>query len=726
MFARQGYLRPEPMLGANHESSDPSVWFDSEAKRHVCICPKCKLKGVPRNGMFNCEICRARFDNLRCAYCEQSIEEFQNHVVQCQQRYASNVGGSLNNNISVSDQKLSISDFENYSESEASDWSDCEEIDFTEGIPVPVKNTLADVNKVVNEIVKEQSNASTSKPQSTSSTPVKPQKEILTAREARKQKQCGVVSPPKSKTVSPKSVFQIRSEMKSDQINKCPETVTENSVDSESSQPSFYSISSKRKRGSDDYIANCLPTPKRTAKVKAQFAISHAICDESSSEDEIKPAARGGITRQLSKTVNSQKLTSTNTPELRIEKVNFKVVIKQKKGEVNRKPSVPSPDSKSNATSSEIAEKETNKPSEVDLTCQEDLSENDYNSEDDFDYKELESQKAGMYSCKKCPKTFRNLYSLAKHLRSHSLMTDRSSESTERPEDPNITIDIVSPTKDTPQIPAGDPELHETPVSNSGKKDENVIIVESSPEFICGVCSVKFETEKSLESHMQQHTNYSPSASKYKCGSCEDMFMDYQALAAHARNHCRGRNQENEEKVDKHEEEFVCGVCKCSFSNLEDMSAHLPTHMNQNSCSKCDRNFETELILTEHLKTVHLTCSTCEKSFASKMLLENHLRMHNKKPNEGKARVVEKMPADSCQLDIVKDKSTENSGSDKRDDCELIKLKESVDKKFKGAAHAAQKIPDGKIVILGGKETLSKLGKKETLSKLLKYKPKFF
>ena len=84
---------------------------------------------------------------------------------------------------------------------------------------------------------------------------------------------------------------------------------------------------------------------------------------------------------------------------------------------------------------------------------------------------------------------------------------------------------------------------------------------------------------------------------------------------------------------DHERKKFKCIRCNASFSQKENLKAHITkVHegMKPKKCNVCKSYFSTQLILNKHLASVHerekpYDCKICGKSFVSKQTLNAHI-----------------------------------------------------------------------------------------------------
>lgn len=136
--------------------------------------------------------------------------------------------------------------------------------------------------------------------------------------------------------------------------------------------------------------------------------------------------------------------------------------------------------------------------------------------------------------------------------------------------------------------------------------------------FICGTCSIPFESEEKVKNHVKEHEQ------KLRCNSCDIGFKDPYRFATH---------------IFKHTCDTVLYCPLCAFSTKNRMS--LRTHINNihlgkftYKCDKCDRHFSESRMYKEHLnshlgKEEPIVCVVCSKSFKySRYMLNHQIRLH--------------------------------------------------------------------------------------------------
>lgn len=168
----------------------------------------------------------------------------------------------------------------------------------------------------------------------------------------------------------------------------------------------------------------------------------------------------------------------------------------------------------------------------------------------------------------------------------------------------------------------------------------------------CDLCENVFEKKQDLLIHERVHHGEEP----YKCNHCSLSFRSSRIRAEHIRyNHttdkhkcavCEsiyGRNYDLKRHVDRtHFAPFTCKLCKKSFPEYYNLTAHLETHNNETlyECDHCGAQFTLVLDLESHIKTKHgfdeehdnncqVACKYCAKSFKTNIYLTNHMRIQH-------------------------------------------------------------------------------------------------
>ena len=106
--------------------------------------------------------------------------------------------------------------------------------------------------------------------------------------------------------------------------------------------------------------------------------------------------------------------------------------------------------------------------------------------------------------------------------------------------------------------------------------------------FQCPLCKKKLQTQKNLDSHVQQHQR------KYVCDECGMELTRKTALRKHIRTHSG-------------EKSYSCHICRKAFASATSRKVHLLTHSGVRPyvCTICGQNFTQRPALCVHWKKKH-------------------------------------------------------------------------------------------------------------------------
>ena len=149
-------------------------------------------------------------------------------------------------------------------------------------------------------------------------------------------------------------------------------------------------------------------------------------------------------------------------------------------------------------------------------------------------------------------------------------------------------------------------------------------------ELQCEHCPAEFA---SVDLKREHETKVHDPISK-TCGYCKEDFKTYNKLALHICNcHCL-KNESGK---------LVCIICSnIQRKGVTQMKYHiLGIHLNCPSqiCKICNKTFEREVNLNEHIRTIHqgenpYQCDQCEKAFKSTCALKNHFIVNHAEQKE--------------------------------------------------------------------------------------------
>ncbi|KAJ4428127.1 hypothetical protein ANN_24141, partial [Periplaneta americana] len=180
---------------------------------------------------------------------------------------------------------------------------------------------------------------------------------------------------------------------------------------------------------------------------------------------------------------------------------------------------------------------------------------------------------------------------------------------------------VVKPKKTFP-TPA--PQIQPPPLFPSVLKkevddvdDEDDILGEDKPPFICKICSKSFSKRDNLKKHEIIHKGEKP----YLCEECGKSFARKQDLNVHRRYHSGVRP-------------YACSLCDKTFHSYSGLKSHENRHngIKPFLCNACGKTFVQKSQLTNH-ERVHTqekpySCTLCEKTFTTLTNLKTHQKRH--------------------------------------------------------------------------------------------------
>lgn len=169
--------------------------------------------------------------------------------------------------------------------------------------------------------------------------------------------------------------------------------------------------------------------------------------------------------------------------------------------------------------------------------------------------------------------------------------------------------------------------------------------LESLDIFTCESCDIACDSQETLLKHLDTHHT---GDENHACDFCDDIFTSEIDLQAHVSLHhaisCRDCDTEfdTELLLDDHIKEthtnkklITCEKCGKMFRNKSSLRHHMVRHTDVQPyvCKRCDRAFKHRSSLYMHERAVHqkikaFPCDTCNKKFALKTQLQTHMRVH--------------------------------------------------------------------------------------------------
>lgn len=136
-----------------------------------------------------------------------------------------------------------------------------------------------------------------------------------------------------------------------------------------------------------------------------------------------------------------------------------------------------------------------------------------------------------------------------------------------------------------------------------------------TPKYLCKHCKKEFGSKKSCREHLSVHLG----TSRHFCDLCNQYFAKRNHLVSH--------------QASAHSQEcpYRCDVCLASFKLLSNLKIHMSTHVSNKKCKTCEQEFDSVLILKEHLKDspecLSFKCEECDLIFIDKKKHKEHLKV---------------------------------------------------------------------------------------------------
>lgn len=186
------------------------------------------------------------------------------------------------------------------------------------------------------------------------------------------------------------------------------------------------------------------------------------------------------------------------------------------------------------------------------------------------------------FKCKHCPKAFKCLSNLSRHLSRHS---------------------------------KGEMQCEHCGEKTTNLKNHEQRCSMREERYVCTLCQKSCDTAYKLERHKKTHEK------PYQCEECDKRFSEITDLTAHQRRHSNKRP-------------FVCNLCDKSFINKHSLQNHNKKHRDGHfPCKTCNKTFDSDDALKSHLSTHSMKtfkCKECDEEFNLSALYERHCEKHHK------------------------------------------------------------------------------------------------
>ncbi|PYI34658.1 hypothetical protein BP00DRAFT_364355 [Aspergillus indologenus CBS 114.80] len=134
--------------------------------------------------------------------------------------------------------------------------------------------------------------------------------------------------------------------------------------------------------------------------------------------------------------------------------------------------------------------------------------------------------------------------------------------------------------------------------------------------FECETCGEEFRTQEDVDDHVYNYGHYSP---RFSCETCDKTFCSSRAASQHM-----NASQHWAPKVE-------CETCSAVFHTQDAANQHMTANAHfKNYCPSCDRRFDNENNLQQHLRSkIHIgqnmLCPFCKKTHTTASGLAHHL-----------------------------------------------------------------------------------------------------
>lgn len=240
-----------------------------------------------------------------------------------------------------------------------------------------------------------------------------------------------------------------------------------------------------------------------------------------------------------------------------------------------------------------------------------------------FKTHQAKHSRVNQFQCKQCEIYFKDRTELSKHQMVHKLKCELCSEEFENIPSRNYHVKVVH--KDDDRLIKCD-QCDRIYTSKKSYLEHKRFHRYRKP-VQCPVCGL-FVSH--LKSHMQRHSN---SSADFVCDKCPMKFRHKQSFKRHMLSHSHNVNTSS-----MHNHTYSCPKCPKKFSASTKLSRHLKIHLGDKPyvceiCGKaCNRSSNLQIHMRVHNKKPRLMhCNICGCDFTRQMDLKDHIDLEHKK-----------------------------------------------------------------------------------------------
>lgn len=198
-----------------------------------------------------------------------------------------------------------------------------------------------------------------------------------------------------------------------------------------------------------------------------------------------------------------------------------------------------------------------------------------------------------------------------------------------------------------------------------------------TPTFICKVCHLAFQSNKTLRMHQKRKHKVYRRSFKHICDSCGMAYEMKNSLVAHIRRK-HGPNASPDDK-----EEHTCEICALVFKGIARLRMHMRRKHGsfeesfKHACKHCGLTYDKYRSLIVHIQRKHSTqkipitnqwfnCPFCPKIFTRRETYTRHIQRKHKVSEEDAQKEAETMP------DYLETSRNEETGEISCKECPLV------------------------------------------------------